>query len=275
MRSVNASRRGSSMGWGPLWICCAALGACTSAEVPTDTPVDAQPVGDQPTMPFRDAGAGDRFAPPDARVEDAAHYDVVAPDGPRPDAPPPAPCTLTEGSAAKWTTGCMANDMPCTPSLSDDVQTRVDGQSALRWRCAGCGFDSWISYAAPASGWDLTSYGYLQLWFQTALDDSPYAWQGAVYGEPPWIILRDRGGRSKRVEPATSGSPALLDGSVSKWLLVSVPLGASTEWQSVTDPGFTPGDVTALEIHVDPWGAGFTLWLDGAVFGPGVFSGCR
>lgn len=256
-------------------LCCALLAGCSTTDPgPVPAPSDATPVRDRAPVAFGDAGAmdamGDRPSTPDGDPLDAQPHDALPP---KPDAPQ-VPCTLTEGSATKWTSGCVPlPDKPCTPSLTDDAQTRQDGQTALRWRCDGCGFDSWIAYAAPTAGWNLAGYDYLQLWFRTVLDEAPHSWQSGVYGHPPWIILRDRGGRTKRIGPDVPG--ALLDGSVGKWLLVSVPLGVATGWKSATDTGFSSDDVTSLEIHVDPWGAGFTLWLDGATFGPGVFSGCR
>ncbi|MCC6747870.1 MAG: hypothetical protein IT371_09450 [Deltaproteobacteria bacterium] len=205
----------------------------------------------------------------DSRPADSRRPDARPPDARLPDAAP-KPCELTEGSAARWLGSCTG-PTGCSTAFSDDPGTVKVGTSSLRFACTQCGFDNTARLAAPAGGWNLKSYAYATFWARSQVPSS-LGWQNGANGNNPWLVLRDAAGNSRRSEPADGTFD--FNTSRTQWVQLQLPLAPAANYK-VTDAGaFDLSRVVSLELHVDPWDFGFTLWLDGLAFGPGVFSQC-
>ena len=89
----------------------------------------------------------------------------------------------------------------------------------------------------------------------------------------PWIRLKDGDGNYVQYQYYQDGWPyELLNDARDAWLACQIPLAASpTEengWRRSTFGAPDLSRITALEIHADTWGSGFTLWIDGVSFEP-------
>lgn len=160
---------------------------------------------------------------------------------------------LTEGSAALWRG--FASDKEATTLENDMARVRV-GRSSLKFTTKS-GFDTGVRLS-PKDSWNLSNFRYLRFWIWAQNDNE-------FQGPQPIVILQSGAGRCKYVPRQTS----LLKGA---WQQFYVPLSgiagdaAVGDWQRSVEGNFSLQAVTALEIHGDTWGHGFTWYLDGFSF---------
>jgi hypothetical protein len=66
----------------------------------------------------------------------------------------------------------------------------------------------------------------------------------------------------------------VLNDAIGAWKSFQIPLNAASTvndgWRRTTFGSPNVSSVSALEIHSDTWGFGFTLWVDGVGFSPGA-----
>lgn len=179
-------------------------------------------------------------------------------------------CDLDEKAPAGWTAGCVPEKQPCVPTIIADQTLVMSGSQAAKFRCEFCGYDSWaVISPSPAQAWDLSQQSHLRFFARSELDNPPFAWQDGPAGKTPWVQLKDTAGGTLRIE--WQGSGDMFNGTVKAWVLIEVPLllpAPSNVWKAVASAGFNAARVASVEIHVDCWDYGFTLWLDRVGFYP-------
>jgi hypothetical protein len=234
--------------------------------------------------------------PPDAKKPDAKKPDTRPPDAKKPDAKKPdsfvaSPCELTEGNASAWSAGCnlASSDLSnvhscasccglCTASVVNDSKqgsSYPSGTQTIKFVCNDCGSDSYARVTHPAAGWNLTGMSTLSFHIRTNTD-SASGWQDDVCGKNPWILLRDASNKRRLIE--RMGATPDPNTSRTQWIKVEANLSSpGAIWNVLNlDGSFSLSTVKSIEIHMDPWGAGFTAWIDGLTFFAGgtQFTGC-
>ena len=169
------------------------------------------------------------------------------------------PSELTELNAASWETWAGQGSF----TACDDTLFTMEGEGSIRVVETG-GFDNYLLYPGdhPAV-WDLSASDTLHAWFY-AENPSTYGFQN----NSPWIYLRGPNG-SIELHP----NYEVLNDARDQWLEVEIPLAGNAAWIR-TDYGTVDlTDIREIEIHVDTWDAGFTLWIDGLRFEPQATTG--
>ena len=177
--------------------------------------------------------------------------------------PPPE---LSEANAGAWGSWAEGSE-PGNTWISNDTQRVLVGTNSLHFVTDG-GFDTYARY--PGAGlalWDLTGVRSLSLSFYAV--NTNIGFQNGS----PWILLKDPDGNYFQYQYYQDGGPLdILNGAIGRWQSYSIPLTAS----STEDNGWrrtvvgTPdlARISSLEIHMDTWGNGFEVWIDGVSFEP-------
>jgi hypothetical protein len=159
---------------------------------------------------------------------------------------------MTEWNAASWEGWADGSDC----QLSDDADRRHDGGASLRMETGG-GFDTYVRYPGDHfARWNLTEVQTFRGWYYAENDQS---FQDAN----PRIVILAPGGS---VELRPSGD--LLTSAIGQWTEIVTPLAGSEDWERIVTGTPDLSRASAVEIHADTWGYGFTLWLDGLRFDP-------
>lgn len=167
------------------------------------------------------------------------------------------PLELTEGNAASWR--AWAADGVLT--LSDDPFAQV-GSFSLKYHATG-GFDNSALYPADRiASWNL---GAVQNMHLRAYAINPnFAFQDGS----PWVILRSNGGYLE-----LRSTNDAMNQAMGQWRQFVIPMAGSSQWARTMHGAFNVEQVQSIEIHIDTWGAGFTVYLDGLRFDPPVCAG--
>ncbi len=155
---------------------------------------------------------------------------------------------------SRWTWGWSSpsNTPPNTTlSVLGAGQTYL-GQAALRAVTDASG-DFWLRYSAP-SPIDLGTNEALRMALR-ALNTTPGGWQVG-----PVIVIEDATGARMTLSP--EGIPLPRDGIT--WYDFRVPLAGRIDW--TLSGAIDLHRITAIEVHVDTYDAGFTLDLDAVAF---------
>ncbi|KAA0216289.1 MAG: hypothetical protein EDM82_04785 [Cyanobacteria bacterium CYA] len=167
------------------------------------------------------------------------------------------PLELTEGNAASW--DAWAADGVLT--LSDDPFAQV-GDFSLKYHATG-GFDNSALYPADRiASWDLGAVQNIHL--RAYAVNPNFGFQDGS----PWVILRSLEGY---IELRSTNDA--MNQAIGQWREFVIPLAGSSEWARTVHGTIDPGQVQSIELHVDTWGAGFTVWFDGLRFDPPVCPG--
>ncbi|HOQ57245.1 MAG TPA: PQQ-binding-like beta-propeller repeat protein [Verrucomicrobiota bacterium] len=176
------------------------------------------------------------------------------------------PRELTETNAADWVAWAEGGASGGS-TVTNDTSRRQVGQASLKFVTDG-GFDTWVRYPGTFNAlWDLTEVSTLNIRFY--VENPNLGFQNGS----PWIRLKDGDGNYVQYQYYQDGWPyELLNDARDAWLACQIPLAASpTEengWRRSTFGAPDLSRITALEIHADTWGSGFTLWIDGVSFEP-------
>lgn len=167
------------------------------------------------------------------------------------------PIELTEGNAASW--DAWAADGVLT--LSDDVFAQV-GNFSLKYDATG-GFDNSALYPADRiASWDLGAVQNIRL---RAFAVNPnFGFQDGS----PWVILRSSDGYME-----LRSTNDAMNQAMGQWREFVIPMAGNLEWARTMHGSFDLENVQSIELHVDTWGAGFTVWFDGLRFDPPVCAG--
>jgi hypothetical protein len=154
---------------------------------------------------------------------------------------------LTEGNAAQWQT--FASDNAAT-SVSNDTTHVREGAESLKFDTQSGG-DTGIRLPSGADTWDLSTYTVVDLWAYGD-NNTPYTWQGNF----PVVTLTSAAG-SRQIVPNKQMM------SNHAWGSIHVPLAGDSVWQVADQGTFDVGNVTSVEIHLDTWDYGFSVYFDG------------
>ena len=187
----------------------------------------------------------------------------VALGGPVQFFPPPE---LSEAYAGVWSSWADGS-APGNTWTTNDAQRVLVGTNSLKFVTDG-GFDTYAHY--PGAGlalWDLTAAQTLHVSFYA---ENP---NGGFQSGSPWIRLKDPDGNYFQYQYYIGDGPAdILNDAIGQWQSYVIPLDASdTEtdgWRRTTFGTPDLARMASLEIHIDTWGYGFTVWLDGVSFEP-------
>lgn len=177
------------------------------------------------------------------------------------------PAELSEASAGNWLAWADGSS-PGATYTTNDFQFFHTGTNSLKFVTDG-GFDTYVRY--PGSGlaqWDLTLAQFLKLSLFAVNNND-----GAFQSGSPWIRLQDADGNYFQYQYFIGDWPLdILNDAIGQWQSYSIPLDASpAETNGWRRTVFGSPDITriqSLEIHMDTWGYGFTVWLDGVSFEP-------
>lgn len=176
------------------------------------------------------------------------------------------PRELTETNAADWVAWAEGGAAGGSTG-SDDTGRKQVGQTSLEFVTDGGG-DTYVRYPGTFKAeWDLSGVSALNVRFYAA--NTNFSFQNGS----PWIRLKDGDGNYFQYQHYAGGElHELLNDAQGDWQSYQIPLNASsTEENGWRRTNFgTPNlrRLTALEIHADTWGYGFTLWIDGVSFEP-------
>lgn len=163
------------------------------------------------------------------------------------------PCVdLTEGPwLTKWR-GTAPTEVVTTTLTSIDAGLR-SGRAVRAVTMAAFDFSLQLTFEPPLDLRTTTDLAFTMRGTNTNMN----GWQGAV----PVVVLSDGAGARRSLTPSTTMNISV-DGLT--WSPFRVPLGGSARWVAAGTIDLSA--VTQLELHVDTWGSGFTLDLDGVRF---------
>jgi hypothetical protein len=169
-------------------------------------------------------------------------------------APPP---DLAESATNGWR---VASSDPATNVITFDTNRKLFGQNSLKLETTS-GFDVWLRYPAnKLARWDLTQKDSLRVWF--------YAENPSLFGfqsNSPWIRLYNGKCDGGYVEYRVPYNDVLNDAR-NRWKYFAIPLSGNATWQRTDVGNVSLREINYLEIHLDTWDYGFTLWMDGLSF---------
>lgn len=187
-------------------------------------------------------------------------------------------CELTESNAASWAyapcdTLCASLSSSCSASLANETARVMSGSASIKFSCDSCGFENVVLREHPSSSWNLSAFDtfFFYAWSEySGSSPKPWTgWQDDTCNPNPWLYLVDTNGRRRLVVRAHTGgvNSSYFNGSKGRWMIVQGPIAASTaDWTISSEAGFDLSQVKRIELHMDPWDYGFTLWLDGFTF---------
>lgn len=168
------------------------------------------------------------------------------------------PLDMAELNADQWTGWAQDG----TITLSDDTQRRQVGQGSVRIHATG-GFDNYARYPGDhLARWNLAGAQALHIWCYA--ENPNFSFQE----RSPWFRLRSRDGYID-LKPYWD----VLNDAMGNWVEFIVPLAGDATWERIEHgiPDLTK--IQGLDMHVDTWGAGFDVWIDGVHFDPQPASG--
>jgi hypothetical protein len=101
----------------------------------------------------------------------------------------------------------------------------------------------------------------LRVWFY-AENPSPFGFQN----NSPWIRLFD--GKCDGGYIEYHATAEVLNGARNRWKYFAIPLSGNAAWRRTDVGNVSLREINYLEIHLDTWDYGFTLWMDGLSFDP-------
>jgi hypothetical protein len=176
------------------------------------------------------------------------------------------PAELSEASAGAWAAWAQ-DSAPGNTWTTNDTQRRLVGTNSLKFVTDG-GFDTYVRYPGTfLAMWDLTTVQTLHASFYA---ENP---NGSFQNGSPWIRLNDPDGNYFQYQYYRDGGPGdILNDAIGQWQSYIIPLNASdTEtngWRRTASGTPDMSHIVSLEVHMDTWGNGFTVWLDGVSFQP-------
>jgi hypothetical protein len=167
------------------------------------------------------------------------------------------PPDLTESSASGWS---AASSDAASNVVTFDANRKLFGQNSVKLETTS-GFDVWLRYPKDKlARWDLTQKDSLRIWFY-AENPSPYGFQN----NSPWIRLYNGKCAGGYVEYRVPHNEVLNDAR-NRWKYFAIPLSGNATWQRTGVGNVSLQEINYLEIHLDTWDYGFTLWMDGLSF---------
>jgi len=176
------------------------------------------------------------------------------------------PADLAQAGAGAWLAWADGSSPGATYAIHD-FPFFLTGSNSLEFVTDG-GFDTSVRYpGAGLAQWDLTGAQFLNLSLFAV--NTNIGFQSGS----PWIRLMDAGGNYFQYQFFVGDGPAdILNDAIGRWQSYSIPLDASSaETNGWRRTAFGAPDLTriqSLEIHMDTWGYGFSVWLDSVGFGP-------
>ena len=167
------------------------------------------------------------------------------------------PADMTELNAANWDAWA---GYTATITLADDLTQKHVGAGALQITTDGAG-DNYVQYPVGlVADWDLSAVDQIRFWAYT-----PTAYHYTSYS--PWVRIGNADGYIQWL-PTASGPK--LDEARGHWHEFAVPIyPEGGDWTISVSGGITDLEhINYIEIHADPTGTGFQLWLDGVRFDP-------
>ncbi len=164
--------------------------------------------------------------------------------------PPPDMAELNADSWVSW-----AQDGELT--LFDEMHFQQQGEGSIRIVATG-GFDNYVRYPGDQLAiWDLSDVEYIHFWCYAVNPN------GSFQCGSPWLHLGNQDGFFEW-HPTWD----ILNQAIGQWVEYVIPIDGDATWQRSTFGTPTLSEINYFELHADTWGAGFTLWLDGARFDP-------
>jgi hypothetical protein len=202
---------------------------------------------------------------PDFALVDYGSDGPVCPNG----LPPRHGSELSDPPLSRWLAEALApiSVQPPTTTVTLDTTRTIAGAGSLRLDTANG--NAGLVYPNTRDGnFDLSPYLYVS--FSVTADDSAVAndpgWQGA---QPHFLLVTDTDDYfeyipAQNVLPRTPGA----------FLPITVPIAGGFGWarNQIGTPDLTR--INYLALTFDSWGAGFTVWIDDMVIGPGLFLDC-
>jgi outer membrane protein assembly factor BamB len=168
------------------------------------------------------------------------------------------PLDMAELNADQWS--AWAQDGTITPS--DDTDRVQVGQGSVRVHATG-GFDNYARYPGNhLTRWNLSDTQSLHIWCYA---ENP---NGGFQERSPWFRLRSRDGYID-LKPYWD----ILNDAMGNWLEFIIPLAGDATWERIEHGTPDLTRIQGLDMHVDTWGAGFDVWIDGVHFDPQPASG--
>lgn len=163
------------------------------------------------------------------------------------------PADMAELNAASWSTWTQSG----SGSVHDDAGMKQAGGASLRFETTG-GFDTLVRYPGDRlAAWDCSAVQTIR--FHAFAQNQNIGFQEGS----PWVRLISNDGWIEWRSATT-----ILNAAINQWQFFEIPIAGSGEWIRTQSGSPDLARVTAIEIHADTWGAGFTLWLDGVGFDP-------
>jgi len=161
---------------------------------------------------------------------------------------------ITEENSKDWSAG--SSDQQTTTIQDDHINVKV-GKASVELKTSS-GSDVNLRYQLPYGNyWDFSDIQYIHFWLYTE-NTNDYGFQNN------WIELQTTKGDYFQYQAKIS----VLNSSINNWQEYNIPINGDGTWTlyPVGAPQFT--EITAIEIHADTWGNGFTMWVDGLSFEP-------
>lgn len=163
------------------------------------------------------------------------------------------PTDMTEQNAAAWSGWADGSWY----TLTDDTARKHNGAASVRINTGG-GFDTYARYPGNhRARWNLSNVQTLRGWFYA---ENPF---GSFQDNNPKLVLHADGG-TITLRP----NYEVLNEAIGQWREIVIPLAGDATWERTVSG--TP-DITQmrwLELHMDTWEYGFTVWMDGLHFDP-------
>ena len=159
---------------------------------------------------------------------------------------------FTETNAAEW--GSFSTVDFAATSVSNDATKVKLGNASIRFDTLS-GFPTGVRYpGASTSHWNVTSFTHLQFW-AFAINTNQFGFQDAQ----PIVRLKSPAGTFTYTPSGT-----LMYNST--WHLYRIPLSGDGTCARTMSGSPSLLDVTEIEIQMDTWSAGFTVYFDGMKF---------
>jgi hypothetical protein len=163
------------------------------------------------------------------------------------------PNDLAEHSAAHWARWA---EQGAIGLFDDQIRMRV-GDASIRIEGTG-GYDNYVRYPGDTlARWNLSSVETVRF--------SLYGENANQGGFQNWSV---RLGNHQDGWFQWTASSDRLNDALNQWVDYQIPVGGNETWQVGSFGNPDLADMNYLQINVDTWGAGFTLWMDGVGFDP-------
>jgi hypothetical protein len=164
------------------------------------------------------------------------------------------PEDLTELNAVNWTG--WAQYVPTGLDLYDDTYVKQVGAASLKVVSTGYS-DNGLRYPAGIiADWDLSHVETIHFWARASAT--------GFQNYSPWLRLGNLDDGYYQYTPTSNP----LTAAIGQWVEFEVPIAGDATWTRTVGGNPSLSSISYIELHADPQGTGFTLWLDGLCFYP-------